>query len=312
VSYKLLSFRSADGSAIAGALLRDRVYRIADLPGLQHARTMLDVLADWPRNRDLLDRASRSTDMPSAHAARPQDVELLAPVPNPGAVYCSGGNYSDHVDEMRALLKHLPPDIQTSQILGEMPWHFLKTSRGSVVGPGSSVSRPIGARQLDWEVELVAVIGTPAKRVSVESALQHVAGYTIGNDLSARDRSTRHEIHAGVPFRFDWLAHKCFEGSFPCGPWIAPAAEIPDPQALGLKLWVNDELMQDSNSSRMIFNVAQQISQLSRNLTLFPGDLIATGTPAGVGSGRGRFLARGDTVRMAIERIGEFSHTIAD
>lgn len=307
MGYRLLSFRGDDGVPTAGVLLRGKVYRVADLSGLSDCRTMLDVLNDWSRTKRLLDEAAVGA--LSVVGVELDTVELLAPVPNPGAVFCSGGNYTDHVEEMRALSK-LPSTLAMRDVLGDSPWHFVKTT-SSVVGPGSNVVNPGDSLMMDWEIELVAVIGKPAHGVSVERALDYVAGYTIANDISARDRVLRSEIHHTVPFRWDWFGHKCFDGALPCGPWITPADEIPDPQALALKLWVNDQLMQNSNTSRMVFSVAQQIAHLSTYLTLKPGDLIVTGTPAGVGSGRGQFLAKGDTVRLEIERIGEFQHAIA-
>jgi 2-keto-4-pentenoate hydratase/2-oxohepta-3-ene-1,7-dioic acid hydratase in catechol pathway len=135
--------------------------------------------------------------------------------------------------------------------------------------------------QVDWEVELVAVIGRAAKNVPEDKALDYVAGYTAANDLSARDRGRRANISDTSPFKADWTKHKTFDGSCPLGPWIVPASDIGDPQNLGLKLWVNDVLKQDSNSKDMIFNLAEQIAQLSSGMTLHPGDLVLTGTPAG-------------------------------
>jgi 2-keto-4-pentenoate hydratase/2-oxohepta-3-ene-1,7-dioic acid hydratase in catechol pathway len=114
------------------------------------------------------------------------------------------------------------------------------------------------------------------------------------------------------PFHYDWLSQKCFDGACPLGPWIVPASDIADPQKLALKLWINDELMQDSHTSRMIFDTAEQIAMLSSRVTLNPGDLILTGTPAGVGAGRGRFLKAGETVKLWIEGIGELSNTMTD
>jgi 2-keto-4-pentenoate hydratase/2-oxohepta-3-ene-1,7-dioic acid hydratase in catechol pathway len=164
---------------------------------------------------------------------------------------------------------------------------------------------------MDWEVELAAVIGKAAKNVPMNKALSYVAGYTIANDLSARDRGHRPHIPADSPFKADWVAHKSFDGSCPLGPWIVPAGDIKDPQNLGIKLWVNDVLKQDSNTSQMIFNLAEQIAHLSSRLTLHPGDLILTGTPAGVGAGRGEFLQAGDVVRLWIEDIGTISNKMA-
>jgi 2-keto-4-pentenoate hydratase/2-oxohepta-3-ene-1,7-dioic acid hydratase in catechol pathway len=146
--------------------------------------------------------------------------------------------------------------------------------------------------------------------VSVDRALGHVAGYTIANDLSARDAMRRPHVSDASPFKLDWVAQKCFDGACPLGPWMVPASEIRDPQKLALKLWVNDELMQDSNTSQMIFTTAEQIAHISARVTLHPGDLVLTGTPAGVGMGRGRFLEAGDVVKLWIDGIGELSNTM--
>ena len=164
---------------------------------------------------------------------------------------------------------------------------------------------------VDWEVELAAVIGKVARDVPVARALEAVAGYTIANDLSARDVMKRDKNPATSPFHYDWLSQKCFDGACPLGPWIAPADDIPDPQNLALRLWVNGTLMQDSHTSKMIFSTAEQIAMLSSRVTLYPGDLVLTGTPAGVGTPRRLFLKAGDTVKLWIESIGEMSHTMA-
>ena len=164
------------------------------------------------------------------------------------------------------------------------------------------------SKTMDWEVELAAVIGRPAKNVSIEKALDYVAGYTICNDLSARDMGRRPHIGETSPFKADWTSHKSFDGSCPMGPWIVPASEIGDPHNLGMKLWVNDVIKQDSNSGQMIFNTNEQIAQLSSRITLHPGDVIMTGTPAGVGAARKEFLKAGDTVKLWIEKIGTLTN----
>jgi 2-keto-4-pentenoate hydratase/2-oxohepta-3-ene-1,7-dioic acid hydratase in catechol pathway len=199
----------------------------------------------------------------------------------------------------------------TMKELGEKPWHFVKSSRSAVVGPGARVKLPVYSQMVDWEVELAAVIGRAARDVSVEKALDYVAGYTIANDLSARDVMRRDKNPATSPFHYDWLSQKCFDGACPLGPWIVPAGDIPYPQNLALKLWVNDKVMQDSHTGKMIFTTAEQIAMLSSRVTLYPGDLILTGTPAGVGMPRRTFLKAGDTVKLWIESIGELIHTMA-
>jgi 2-keto-4-pentenoate hydratase/2-oxohepta-3-ene-1,7-dioic acid hydratase in catechol pathway len=174
----------------------------------------------------------------------------------------------------------------------------------TIVGPGVAVKLPAHSKAVDWEVELVAVIGRKATRVPLAAALDHVAGYTIGNDLSARDIMKREQLPDTSPFKFDWVAQKCFDDCCPLGPWIVPASEIADPQKLDLKLWVNGTIKQDSNTSKMIFTLAEQLSQLSTYVTLYPGDLILTGTPSGVGAARREFLKPGDTAKLWIEGIG--------
>lgn len=311
MDYQILTYRSADGEAVAGILVKGSVYNVASQPGLAHCLTVIDILNDWGNTQKLLQDAAKAIDASAAGGLPLADLELLAPIPNPGAVYCCGSNYTDHINEMRPMLKGLPEDIAERELVGDEPWFLVSTVRGSIVGPGTKVQKPHGSQRLDWEIELALVIGTTARGVSVERALEHVAGYTICNDLSARDLSIRPEVHEAMPFRADWTEHKCFEGSLPCGPWITPASQISDPQQLDLKLWVNDKLMQNSNTDQMVFSVAQQIAKLSINKTLYPGDLILTGTPAGVGAGRGVFLNSGDRVRLAIAGIGELQHSIA-
>ncbi len=307
--YKLLTFRDGRGSR-AGMLIGDSVHDAAQVTGLAAHASVLGILEDWSRARRLLAQGAkriasgkgRGKGVPLAR------VRLLAPVLYPGAIYCAGANYTDHMAEMARAQGQTPGP--TMKELGEKPWHFIKTSRSSIVGPGAKVKLPVYSQMIDWEVELAAVIGKVARDVSVERALDYVAGYTIGNDLSARDVMRREKNPSSSPFHYDWLSQKCFDGSCPLGPWIAPADEIPDPQKLGLKLWVNDTLMQDSSTSKMIFDTAEQIAMLSSRVTLQPGDLVLTGTPAGVGTPRRLFLKPGDKVRLWIERIGELSHTM--
>jgi 2-keto-4-pentenoate hydratase/2-oxohepta-3-ene-1,7-dioic acid hydratase in catechol pathway len=182
------------------------------------------------------------------------------------------------------------------------PWFFIKTAAHSIVGPGAPVRLPKVARQIDWEVELGVVIGRGGRDLPVDRAFEAVAGYTIVNDLSARDLGRRPDRK--FPFDADWLGQKCFDDAAPMGPWFTPAAYVPEPENLAMKLSVNGVVKQDSNSGRMIHGIAEQIAYLSRHVTLRPGDVIATGTPAGVGAPRGEFLKPGDEVRLEIERLG--------
>jgi 2-keto-4-pentenoate hydratase/2-oxohepta-3-ene-1,7-dioic acid hydratase in catechol pathway len=282
-----------------GIVVDELLYPLREWP------SVLAILEDWPKAGPYLAKLAKK---PRAKGTPLKRVKLLAPVLYPGNIYCAGANYKDHVAEMERAQGREPGPTMKER--GEMPWHFIKTSR-SVVGPETTVKLPAYSQAVDWEVELVAVIGRRAKDLPAEKALGCVAGYTIANDLSARDVMRREKNPPTSPFHYDWVSQKCFDGSCPLGPWIVPAAEIPDPQRLGIKLWVNDELMQDSNTAQMIFNTAEQIAMLSSRVTLYPGDLVLTGTPAGVGMGRKRFLKAGERVRLWIEGIGEFSHKVA-
>ncbi len=249
-------------------------------------------------------------DTAAAAAGKPgqplSEVKLLAPVLYPPTIYCAGANYTDHVANM-AKIQNIPLDPDPHE-LGLHPWHFVKVSR-CAVATGDAVELP--SAKLDWEAELGLVIGTKMKNVPLAKALERVAFYTIGNDLSARDLTARPHIAFQSPFKYDWIGQKVFDGACPMGPWLVPAAEIGDPQKLSIKLWVNGVLKQDSNTSRMIFTAAEQIAHLSSRITLYPGDVVLTGTPSGVGAERGEFLRHGDTVKITIEKIGDLVTKIA-
>ena len=287
---KLLNYAIGNGAPRAGLLDGNHVFEAAR-----------------PSVHELLE--DLGTLKPKGNGLPLAEVKLHAPLLYPGTIYCAGANYSDHVAEMaRAQNMPLPEDPRK---LGLKPWFFIKPARACVVGTGARVARPENCRKLDWEAELVAVIGRPARNVAVSEALRHVAGYTIANDLSARDLSRRTQLPPGNPFHFDWTAHKGFEGSCPLGPWITPAREVPDPQRLAIRLWVNGVLKQDSNTGQMIYSVADQIAHLSSIATLHPGDIILTGTPAGVGTGRNEFLQPGDHVEVEIEGLGRLENWIS-
>jgi 2-keto-4-pentenoate hydratase/2-oxohepta-3-ene-1,7-dioic acid hydratase in catechol pathway len=176
-----------------------------------------------------------------------------------------------------------------------------------VIGPGDLIRKPPETEKLDWEIELAAVIGRPGRRIAVEGALDHVAGYAIVNDISARDLNVRGDY----PFKFDWFQGKCHDTFAPFGPWIVPAWSITDPQALDMHLTVNGQDMQKDNTRNMIWSLREQIAYLSTIVRLEAGDVIATGTPTGVGMGRGIFLKPGDVVSASIAGIGTLTNTVA-
>jgi 2-keto-4-pentenoate hydratase/2-oxohepta-3-ene-1,7-dioic acid hydratase in catechol pathway len=307
--YKLVTYETAQGPR-AGVVLHDAVFDLAELTGKPSYATMLGVLDDWVKAEPLIE-AALAKKVEKGSGATPGSplakVRLLAPVPYPSAIFCAGANYSDHMAEMTRVFNLAPePDPHKA---GLTPWHFIKASR-TVVQADARIPLPARTKMLDWEAELAAFIGRAAKNVPAESALDYVAGYTVANDLSARDFTVRPNVPESSPFRYDWISQKSFDGACPVGPWIVPAKQIPDPQRLGIKLWVNDVLKQDSHTSKMIFSLAEQIAQLSARLTLHPGDLILTGTPAGVGMARKEFLKSGDVVRVWVEQVGELTNTL--
>jgi 2-keto-4-pentenoate hydratase/2-oxohepta-3-ene-1,7-dioic acid hydratase in catechol pathway len=305
--YKLATCQTSEGPR-AGLIVGEEVFDAAKLTGKAAYASVIGILEDWKAAEGALKKAAGGAAKGRAKRQPLAKTKLLAPVRFPSAIYCAGANYADHAAEMAARENRPPPPDPHTQ--GLKAWHFLKAAR-SIADPGATVKVSGYAKQMDWEVELAAVIGRTAKDVPQSKALAYVAGYTIANDLSARDRGRRDNVPDASPFKHDWTKHKTFDGSCPLGPWIVPASDIGDPQKLGLKLWVNGVLKQDSNTSDMIYTLAEQIEQLSTNMTLHPGDLILTGTPAGVGAGRGEFLKAGDVVKLWIEKIGEISNRIA-
>jgi 2-keto-4-pentenoate hydratase/2-oxohepta-3-ene-1,7-dioic acid hydratase in catechol pathway len=284
-----------------GLLFDDQVFDLASILADDKLSTMQGVLDDWPMVEGRLFGLKLEDGIPLA------DVSLRAPVSGQGTVFCAGANYRDHSVEMAALHNRPPPvDPHT---LGERPWHFIKAAQ-SITHPGATIHLPSDSQEVDWEAELVVIIGKTCRNATMNNALEHVLGYTIANDLSARDLSRRNAPD-GSPFKFDWLSHKSFDGSLPLGPAITLAKDVADPQSLAITLQIDGATKQDSSTSEMTFSIAEQIVHLSRNLTLRPGDLLLTGTPAGVGAAKREFLQGGETVVVTIEKIGTLTNLIA-
>jgi 2-keto-4-pentenoate hydratase/2-oxohepta-3-ene-1,7-dioic acid hydratase in catechol pathway len=226
-----------------------------------------------------------------AERVRHDNAVLAAPIPRPRKnIYCIGWNYAEHVAESAQASSRQPERPKD-------PVVFTKNVT-SVNGPyGDIPAQAALTQQLDWEVELGVIIGSGGRAIARERALEHVFGYTVINDVSARDIQFRHK---------QYFLGKSLDGACPMGPWIVTADKIPDPQNLSLRSRVNGVLKQDSNTRHMIFDVATIIAVLSRGMTLEPGDIIATGTPSGVGFARTppEFLKAGDVVECEIEGIG--------
>ncbi|MET9255152.1 fumarylacetoacetate hydrolase family protein [Streptomyces sp. NPDC003717] len=245
------------------------------------ADAVRDLIADGTAHEVL------AADVPGVPLA---EVELLSPLAAPQKIVCIGLNYADHIRE-------------TGLDTPEVPLAFVKTAH-CLTGPTDPIRVPRGAtEQLDWEAELAVVIGRPAREVPVERAMEHVFGYTVANDVSARDA----QFSDG-----QWFRGKNFDDFCPLGPWLVTSDEVPDPQALAIAARVNGTTVQDSSTKEMIFGVAETVSYLSRYLTLNPGDVIATGTPHGVGMGRTPqlWLTDGDVVEIEVEGVGALRNTV--
>ena len=244
--------------------------------------TWASVREVWEYGKGLVDQQAIE-ELATRRLAYPlKRVRLLAPIPAPARnVFCLGRNYADHAAERGAAA----PDH---------PVYFTKPGT-AVVGPGDDVVHHAITKELDYEVELAVVIGTGGRDILRAEALRHVFGYTIINDVTARDLQKRHN---------QWFKGKSLDTFCPMGPMLVTADEIPDPQALAISLRVNGQTRQSSHTAKMIFPVAQCIEVLSQGMTLLPGDIIATGTPDGVGAATGTFLRAGDRIEAEVEGIG--------
>ena len=215
-------------------------------------------------------------------------ARLEAPIPRPARnVFCLGRNYKEHAAERGAAAP-------------EHPVYFTKAPE-TVVAPGARVIHHAATKELDYEVELAVVIGAAGKDIPREQALAHVFGYTVVNDVTARDLQKRHG---------QWFKGKSLDTFCPMGPVLVTADDIPDPQTLAITLRVNGETRQSSHTSRMIFPVDECIAVLSQGFTLLPGDVIATGTPEGVGAATGKLLKVGDKMEAEVEKIGVLANKV--
>lgn len=302
--YRLLSYADG-GKPKAGVLIGERIVPATKLlMGVDvDATSVLGLLRAWdtvhPRLHDAALKSKADDGMPLTQA------KLDAPILYPGALFCAGANYWDHLEEMAEIAKRTTGKAPSMTKAAE-PWFFMKTTASSIIGTNTPARLPSFSKQVDWEAELGVVIGRTTRNITEARAFDAIAGYLIVNDLSARDLMKRE----GTPFIYDWVGQKCFEDAAPMGPWFTPAAYIADPNDMPIKLWVNSVLKQNSNTGRMVHGIAEQVAYLSRHFTLNPGDVIATGTPAGVGMPRGEFLKVGDEVRIEIGGCGQLTNTM--
>jgi acylpyruvate hydrolase len=279
---RLLSYDDGSGPQ-AGILLDQEIVPVAALEApVDSVRGLLGAL-DAAGLAALGERAAEA-DGRLALAS----VRLLAPVPDPQKIVCMGLNYRDHAEE-------------AGQEIPKAPMWFAKFAN-SLIGSGERIVIPAAHPEyVDYEAEIAVVIGAPASRVSVDDGLLHVAGAMPFNDVTARDLQLQNPL---------WTSGKAIDTFAPCGPALVTLDEIDDLQALALGTRINGEQLQQGTTADQIFGVAETVAWLSRTMTLLPGDVIATGTPAGVGASKGRFLRDGDTVEVEVEGLGTVSNPV--
>lgn len=305
---KLATYLSETGPR-TGAVAGDRVIDLAaalDLSGLAPASlaaTMQSLLAAGP---DGLQTAAAVVEWHRQSGSETPnfdltDVQLLAPLPNPGKLMCLAGNYADHILEGGGVFPGKD----------KMTPHFFMKPATAIIGPDVAIRIPSSTKFADWELELAVVVGKTGRGFSVEEAQSAIVGYTIFNDISARELSFRDNLpmQEGDGF-FDWLVGKWLDTFGPMGPWITTADEITDPSALRMQLFLNDELQQDASTGQMIFSPAEALAFISQFVTVEPGDMISMGTPAGVGHSKKLRLQPGDRIRGEIAELGTLSNPV--
>ena len=261
------------------------------LPSRFGLSEMLDQWDVWfPRLKSVVDAFEEDVSIRNACDIEPiSEVNWLPPIQRPRKLICMGTNYAGHADEVSS------DPLKT-------PYAFIKSASNTLRGSGATITLLDIAQMNDWEVELAVVIGRAARHVDEGQAMDYVAGYTIINDVSARDWVASSPKFLGI----DWVIGKSIDGYAPMGPTFTPAEFVPDPQNLDLELTVNGTVMQHGNTRQMVFNIAQIIAHLSKSMTLEPGDVIASGTPEGTGFGQKPmvFLKDNDVVRCTITGLG--------
>jgi 2-keto-4-pentenoate hydratase/2-oxohepta-3-ene-1,7-dioic acid hydratase in catechol pathway len=281
---KLCTFKTRAYSAAVGLVIGEHVVAIrdhfADAPA-----TMIDLIAEW----DLWQKPLAELAASDVSGVPSSEVMLLAPVPRPGKILGIGLNYADHVEESGM---GMPAD---------QLWFAMMSTAAN--GPYAPIDLPKVSQALDYEAEMVFIVGKRGRHLSADNAREAIFGYCVGNDVSVRDWQLRTS---------QFVLGKSFDTQAPFGPWIVTADEIADPHQLGIRCFVNDEKRQDSNTAQLIFNCYQQIEHLSKVMTLEPGDVIFTGTPGGVGVGfkPPRWLREGDRVRVEIDGLGMLENQV--
>jgi 2-keto-4-pentenoate hydratase/2-oxohepta-3-ene-1,7-dioic acid hydratase in catechol pathway len=285
------------GQEEAAIRVGDQAYTVRDIARVLQIDlpvTVFDLLNHWhdvlPRLEGVAATISQGkVDVPARSLA---NVTIAKPV-HARKVFCVGANYADHLREMGDPGRRKP---------GQPPFFFMKPASTAICGPGDSVRIPNGCKNFDWEGEVVVVFGKGGKDISPDAALEHIAGYTLGIDFTARDQFEAPELL----FRFNFALGKCQDNTAPVGPWIVPFKGV-NGANLAFSLAVNGVQKQSSSTRMMLYTLQEQIVEISRRIAIEPGDLLFTGTPSGVGRPRGERIHHGDTVTVTGDVIGQLA-----
>jgi 2-keto-4-pentenoate hydratase/2-oxohepta-3-ene-1,7-dioic acid hydratase in catechol pathway len=301
---KLAAYKG-DGVESVGVFTEKGIVDIPTIwPGPNPPRSIIDILRQdaIAKIRELAEKSEIVTPV--------ENVKLLAPISRPGKLLALAGNYGEHIKEA-SVKRGFKLGLSDAQKQTTVPRPFLKPST-TIIGPDDEIPWPEYSEQIDYELELAVVMGKHAKRLEAKEAIDCVAGYMIANDVSARSVTFKNgrKERPWDDF-YDWLAGKWADGFCPTGPYLVTADEISDVQNIRMELKVNNETRQKANTGQMIYPVADVVSFLSFIMTLEPGDIILTGTPAGVAVASGRFLQSGDTIDCRIENLGVLKNTLS-
>jgi 2-keto-4-pentenoate hydratase/2-oxohepta-3-ene-1,7-dioic acid hydratase in catechol pathway len=301
---KLVAYKSNGVESVGVSTQRGIIDIPTIWPGPNPPRNILDILRQDAMS--IVKKLAEKSDIVNPV----ENVKLLAPISRPGKLLALAGNYGEHIKEA-SLQRGYKLGLSDAQKQTTVPRPFLKPST-AIIGPGDQIPWPAYSEQIDYELELAVVIGKHAKCVEVKEAIGCVAGYMIANDVSARSVTFKNgRVERPWDDFYDWLAGKWADGFCPTGPYLVTADEIPDVQNLQMELKVNNETRQKANTNQMIYTVADVVSFLSFLMTLEPGDIILTGTPAGVAVASGRFLQSGDVIECSIESLSVLKNTLS-
>lgn len=311
--FQVGTFSVAGCPPFAGVVKDERVVAL-NAWATMRGESIFTLLQNWEHHFPLLRDAVADPGFAARASVPLSAVQVHAPILYPRQIFCAGANYRQHVIDL-IIDQNKSPETENmtaeerrawgTQMMDKRarhgtPYVFTKIP-STISGPYDEVIIPKDAEQPDWELELVVVIGKAARRVSRENALDYVAGYTLANDLTNREKVHRADMKA---IGSDWLAGKCSPGYLPMGPFITPAAFIPDPHQLHITLKLNGETMQDQQTDDMIFDIPRLIEYTSHLAQLWPGDVLLTGSPKGNGSHYNRYLQPGDVMEGTITHLG--------